>query len=107
MSDEVSQDASGVPESEYLMREQEKAELIHVLSREGGRAIIWRLLEKAGVFQSGFHGENTHMSAFASGRRDIGLELLNEVLTADPNSYSLMRIENEERRKRRIGKLDG
>lgn len=63
-----------------------------------GRTVIWWLLELCGVYSDDFRGEDTHFMARASGRRSIGLEVIEKVFTADPNGYTLIRNEAVARR---------
>jgi hypothetical protein len=88
-----------------LAREKELAELYEMLSLYGGRAFVWRLLEKCGVYSSAA-GECKDVFRF-EGRRDIGLWVLEEVFTAKPDTYTLMRNEAEERHQAKGGKIHG
>lgn len=81
-----------------LDQERASAVLARVLDSPHGREVIWGILEKAGVHRTSFSGENTHLTAFKEGRRDLGNELLAECLTARPQCYNVMRDEAEARR---------
>lgn len=64
-----------------------------ILASYGGRAFIWDLLGKCGLYADSFRGEDTHATARATGKRAIALGLVENIFTADPNSYTLMRLE--------------
>ena len=87
-----------------LAREKELAELHQVLSTYGGRAFMWRLLEKCGVY-SAATGECKDVFRF-EGQRDIGLWVLEELFTAKSDTYSIMRSEAEARDLQLRGKTD-
>lgn len=80
-----------------LAREREVADTAKVLDTAAGRAFIWRLLEKGGFHTLSFSGEETHLTAFKEGRRDMANWALAECLTARPQCYNVMRAEAEER----------
>ncbi len=75
--------------------ERDVAYLKWVLSSQAGRAVIWRILRKCYMFEKVVtHPQETFRQ---EGRRDVGIELLDECFTADPNSYTIMRQEDIER----------
>lgn len=76
-----------------LQREKELAELMSILETKPGRAFTWRLLNQCGVFKTTF-ANDANLTAFNEGKRQMGLWLLSEIMTASPNSYSLMQAEN-------------
>ena len=82
-----------------FIRETEVDDIRAVLGLKRGRAFVWSLLEKAGVFRSTFAGEETHTSAFHEGRRSVGLEIFEKVFTDGPETYRMMASEAEERAK--------
>jgi hypothetical protein len=88
-----------------LAREKELAELYEVLSSYGGRAFIWRLLGQCGVYSTA-SGECKDVFRF-EGKRDIGLWVLEELFTAKPDTYTIMRNEAEARDMQMRGKNDG
>jgi hypothetical protein len=84
-------------------RDQELEDLRSILKTSGGRAFLWRLLAESkynshGFIEGGF-------AQFVQGQRSIGGWVMEEVFTADPNSYTLMRVEAEDRSKR-FGKIE-
>lgn len=71
--------------------EMEKRQAIgRLLLDAAGRKWMWDLLVQCHVFHTEFHGENTHMTAFAIGERNIGLRILSEMNAAAPNAYAAM-----------------
>lgn len=67
-------------------------ELKELLSTSGGRWLIWRLLEQTKLFASITSNDAMYMAAM-SGRRDLGLWLVNEIMYHCPEYYSLMQQE--------------
>ena len=78
-----------------LQKEREREELRQILSTVGGRAFVWRTLEKCGVYRTSFTGNST--TFFNEGKRSIGLELIEDVFAADIHAYTRMRQEAVER----------
>ena len=77
-----------------LRRMRENAWLKDILSKEGGRDFIWRLLIQCGVFQTSFTGDAPH-TFFNEGKRQIGLWALTEIDEADKSAISLMQEESK------------
>ncbi|KKK52794.1 hypothetical protein LCGC14_3101320, partial [marine sediment metagenome] len=75
--------------------ERRAKEVREVLSTRGGRAFVWRILGKCGVYHSAPEGSEA-MSRF-EGRRDVGIQVLKECLTSDPKVYILMQQEAADR----------
>lgn len=67
-----------------------------VLSTEGGRAVLWRLITVCGVW----HGVGTinGQMQYAEGRRSIGIELMADIAAIDPNLVPLMMQEELNRK---------
>jgi hypothetical protein len=74
-----------------LIQEREEAELKWVLSDPKGRAVMWRLVARCGVYQDSFTGNST--TFYKEGRRSVGLETIVEIDHTDKNAYATMRIE--------------
>lgn len=76
-------------------RDQELEDIKWLVGHEAGRRIAARLIAEAGVYKTTFHTSGSVM-AFNEGKRSLGLFLLDELLTASPNSY--LKILKENRR---------
>lgn len=85
-----------IAEKNRQRREEETGDLRAVLSSVSGRRFIWRLLECGGVFRSSFNAESDSYTAFNEGRRNLGLLVLNDILEADPDAFTLMQRESVE-----------
>lgn len=78
-------------------RKVEIVEIAVIMSTEGGRNFISRILDQCGTF-SDTYDKDTHEHAKNAGRRQIGLWLQNELLEAAPLEYQLLlkeRMTNE------------
>ncbi|MCQ4813561.1 Bbp19 family protein [Cloacibacillus evryensis] len=82
-----------IAEKNRQRREEEINDLRAVLSSVSGRRFIWRLLERGGVFRSSFNAESDSYTAFNEGRRNLGLLVLNDILEADLDAFTLMQEE--------------
>jgi hypothetical protein len=69
--------------------ERENADFLAVMRTAEGRRLIWRLLERAGLFRSTF-SENALLMAHAEGRRNEGLFLLDQINRLCPERYPVM-----------------
>jgi hypothetical protein len=72
-----------------LVRETEEADLKWLMGSKRGRRIVWRLLDRAGVFRLSFN-TNAMQMAFAEGNRNEGLRTLAQIHTFCPELYPLM-----------------
>jgi hypothetical protein len=72
-----------------LSRDTEESDLKWLMRQRQGRRIVWRLLERAGVFRLSFN-TNAMAMAFAEGNRNEGLRLLNQIQTICPELYTTM-----------------
>ncbi len=77
-----------------LRRMQENDWLKDILSKEGGRDFIWRLLIQCGVFTTSFTGD-APTTFFNEGKRQVGLWLLTEIDEADKQAIALMQKESK------------
>jgi hypothetical protein len=76
-----------------LARETEEGDIKWLMSSKRGRRIMWRLLDRAGVFRLSFN-TNAMAMAFAEGNRNEGLRLLSQVHALCPEIYPVMVKEN-------------
>lgn len=81
-------------------REAQDADLKWLMSSPRGRRIVWRLLDISGPFRISFD-TNAMKMAFNEGNRNLGNQLLNEVMTLCPELYPVMAKEQ------RNGSTDG
>jgi hypothetical protein len=59
-----------------------------LMSNKRGRRIIWRMLEKTGVFRTSFTGDSA--TFFNEGQRNIGLMLISDIHEHCPEMYLTM-----------------
>lgn len=72
-----------------LAREMEIQDIKWLMSSKRGRRIMWRLLDLSGPFRLSFDS-NAMKMAFNEGNRNLGNQLLNEVMTLCPEMYPVM-----------------
>lgn len=75
------------------IRKLEVSDLQWLAGNIQGRRIIWRLLDRAGIYRSSFNHSGSVM-AHNEGKRDMGLFLLAEVSEASPNGFHKLIAEN-------------
>lgn len=80
---------------EEIRRDDELNDLRSILSNKEGRRFVWGLLTQCGVFKVSYVG-NANDTIFNEGKRNIGLKLLQDVTTANPDLYLKMAKESEE-----------
>lgn len=78
-----------------VQRQQEIGELKWLMSSPRGRRIMWRLLDLAGVYRISFD-PNAMKMAFNEGNRNLGNQLLKEVMTLCPELFPVMLKEHED-----------
>lgn len=77
-------------------RNIEIAEITAMMSTEGGRNFVRRILEYSGVFNETFDLD-AHKHAYNAGRRKVGLYLIDELQSAVPDKYiQLLRERQDE-----------
>lgn len=76
-------------EAVRVTRDTESADFRWLMGSRRGRRIVWRMLERAGVFRSSFSANSMGM-AFAEGCKNEGLRILNQIHTLCPDQYSVM-----------------
>ena len=73
----------------------EEDDIKWLASSKRGRRILWRLLEKAGVFRLSFN-TNAMQMAFNEGNRNFGNWVLAVLNAASPETLNLMMCESRE-----------
>lgn len=86
-----------------LANQREREEVATLMRTYGGRAFIWRLLTRCKVNSFGYCGDNNYLNNI-EGRRWIGGGIMEEVLTAAPKEYIIMRDDAVSRDAARKGK---
>lgn len=85
-------------EKEAKTAERQRHEIVtYIMSTTPSRAWMHDRLESCHVFASSYSPDALAM-AFAEGERNIGLQLLNDILQACPENYILMMREENDRR---------
>jgi hypothetical protein len=80
-----------------LAREREIYELRELLGTYGGRAFVWRMLVECKMYRApAIHPQEGFVDI---GQQNVGRWLTNEVFTSDPEAYTLMWREAQEREK--------
>lgn len=91
---------TAVARSQAAQQEDEAIALAAVLGSEQARAFIWNLVGMCRFTGASFAGENTHMTAFNEGRRDIGARVFGPILEKHPEMFTLMQREHVARQAR-------
>ena len=82
---------------QQIADEREIQEVKAILSTVGGRAFFWRLLGWCGMREEiSIHPQGSYVGI---GRQHIGRWVENQVFTSDPDAYTLMWREAQEREK--------
>jgi hypothetical protein len=89
-----------------LIAAQQAEDLREIMASPAGRRLMWRLLDRAGLYRLSHAGEATHQTAFAEGARNFGLALLDELTAHCHTSYLQMVAETHERQHRRASRRD-
>ena len=76
-----------------LSRDTDDADFKWLMGSKRGRRIIWRQLERAGVFRLSFN-TNAMQMAFSEGNKNEGLRTLAQIHTLCPELYSVMIKDN-------------
>lgn len=72
-----------------LANDTEASDLKWLMNSKRGRRIIWRLLDRAGVFRISFSTNAMQMS-FAEGNRNYGQYILSQIHATCPDLYPVM-----------------
>ena len=76
-----------------LARQVEANDWKWLMSSTQGRRIVWRLMDKAGVYRTSFTGNSE--TFFKEGMRNMGLFIVAEIQAHSPDSYALMLTESK------------
>lgn len=63
-----------------------------VMQTREGRAFVWQLLIRCGVFSISFTGNS--QTFYKEGMRNVGLMVMGNIMGIDPQLYALMQQEN-------------
>lgn len=88
---------AALDEADRIKRLIEIEDFKWLMAHKQGRRIVWRLLEKYGVFRSSFSVEPLEM-AFLEGQRNDGLRLLADIHEHTPDRYVEMLREQKDAR---------
>jgi hypothetical protein len=72
-----------------LAKDEEEADFKWLMGSKRGRRMVWRLLDRAGVFRSSFN-TNSMAMAFNEGNKNEGLRTLSQIHTLCPALYAVM-----------------
>jgi len=81
-----------------LVRKTEIADIKWLMSSRQGRRIMWRLMAMGRTFQLSFN-TNAMTMAFNEGNRNLGLQLLDEVMKLCPELFPVMEKEQHDGRR--------
>jgi hypothetical protein len=76
---------------------QEQDDFKWLMGSKRGRRIVWRLLERTGVFRTSFTGNSE--TFFREGQRNVGLMLMAQIHEVCPDQYAVMLKEQNDVRK--------
>ena len=79
-----------------LLKETEEQELLNLINTAGGRWFLWRLLQQCGLYSSTSHLDPQRM-AIASGKRDVGLWVIEKINEVDATGY--LKLVNEAKKR--------
>lgn len=74
-------------------RDQEVEDFKWLVAHAQGRRLLWRLLERSGVYRTSYNGSKDD-TLFREGMRNLGLEVLGELHEISPQTYSKMLTEH-------------
>ena len=95
-TDTASQEREAMLEEQKAreIRGREVGDLKWLMANVQGRRIVWRLLDRAGIYRTSFNHSGSLM-AFAEGKREMGLFLLAEVSEASTGGLLKLISENQ------------
>lgn len=74
---------------EQLASKSEQDDVAWLMSSKRGRRILWRFLDRAGVYRTSFN-QNSMTMAFNEGVRNEGLRLVATIHACAPEQYPVM-----------------
>lgn len=77
-----------------LARDTEESDIKWMLGNKRGRRILWRILERSGVFRMSFN-TNALQMAFNEGQRNYGNYVLAQIHATAPEMYAVMVAESK------------
>jgi len=80
-----------------VAKDTEESDFKWLMSSKRGRRIVWRLLDRAGVFRLSFN-TNSMTMAFNEGGRNEGLRMLAQIHALCPELYTAMVKEQNDNR---------
>jgi len=80
---------------EKLADQTENDDIKWLMSSKRGRRILWRFLDRAGVYRTSFH-QNSMSMAFNEGVRNEGLRLVATIHASAPELFATMMKEANE-----------
>lgn len=73
-----------------LDRHQEMADMKFLMAQESGRRFLWRLLRICRMNRISFDGGSSEWTAFNEGHRNVGNQILPDMIEANPEAYIQM-----------------
>ena len=94
MNEHDPSNTDGPKRKDFALRRQIEANDIKwLMSGKQGRRIVWRLLDKAGLYRTSFTGNSE--TFFKEGMRNMGLFIVAEIHEHCPEAYPLMLTESK------------
>lgn len=75
-------------------KKQRDDEIAYVMSNALGRRFLWRILHQVCAIEASNFSNDAMMLAYASGRRDIGLDIKAALIDYDNEAFLTMEKEN-------------
>ncbi len=97
--------AIGTPELELPLqkiqdqqRMELRADIQFLLNQAQGRRFLWRLLERANVYESNMRESHAQM-AYEAGLKDMGVWVIGQLTAADEHAYAKLLVDQTQDRK--------
>ena len=81
-----------------LAAQTEQDDFKWLMGSKRGRRIMWRVLERCGVYRSSFNHSGS-ITAFNEGARNIGLMMLSQIHSHCPDQFAVMLKEQQDKEK--------